>query len=230
MVGELSENLKRNLEGLRRIQRETAGKVVIEDQFESPLESVAGVDLAFFEDDGVAACVAMDYPPTKVIETQTLVMPLDFPYIPTFLTFREGPLMIKVISSLRTRVSIFLINGQGIAHPLRCGLASHVGVEIGKPTIGVTASRLVGEYDHEPEKEGEAVFLIYDRERVGWVVKSRSGSKPIFVSPGHRVGLDSSLGIVKACLLGHKLPEPLHMAHVAANRERRKLDITRTWP
>lgn len=228
MVGELSEDLKRNLEGLRRIQRETASKVVVEDQFKSPLESVAGVDLAFLEDDGVATCVAMDYPPTKVIETQTLVMPLNFPYIPTFLTFREGPPMIKVISSLRTKVSIFLINGQGIAHPLGCGLASHVGVQSGKPTIGVAASRLVGEYEYEPKNQSEAISLIYDGERVGWVLKSRSGSKPIFVSPGHRVGLDSSLRIVKTCLLGHRLPEPLQMAHLAANREKKKLATTRT--
>ena len=218
----------KSLENLRRIQREAASKVILEDEFESPIEAVAGIDLAFSGDDGVAACIAMDYPPTKIVEVQTLVMPLDFPYIPTFLTFREGPPMVKVISSLRTKVNVFLINGQGITHPLRCGLASHVGVESGRPTIGVTTSRLVGEYEHEPKNEGKAVPLTCNGERVGWVLKSRSGSRPIFVSPGHRVGLDSSLRIVKTCLLGHKLPEPLRMAHVAANEEKRKLSATRT--
>lgn len=218
----------RTLDHLRRIQKETASKVAIEDLFESPIEAIAGVDLAFFGDNGVAACVAMDYPHTKIVETQTLVMPLNFPYIPTFLTFREGPPMVKIMSSLKTKVNVFLINGQGISHPLRCGLASHVGVESDKPTVGVAVSRLVGEYDREPNNEGEAVSLTYSGERVGWVLKSRSGSRPIFVSPGHRVGLDSSLMIVKACLLGHRLPEPLQMAHLAANEEKRRLAATRT--
>ncbi len=220
--------MKRNLENLRRIQRETAGKIVVEDLFRSPIEAVGGVDLAFFGDNGVAVCVAMDYPPTKIIETQTFVTPLGFPYIPTFLTFREGPLMVEVMSSLRTKVNVFLINGQGIAHPLGCGLASHVGVESDKPTIGVTANRLVGEYHGEPRNEGEAVLLTYNGERVGWVLKSRLSSKPIFVSPGHRVSLDSSLRIVKTCLLAHRLPEPLQMAHVAANEEKRRFAATRT--
>jgi len=222
--------LNRRLEELMRIQEEAASRVVVEDQFESPIEVVAGVDLAFSGNDGIAACVAMNHLPTKVIEVKILVMPLEFPYIPTFLTFREGPPILRIMSSLRTKVDVFLINGQGIAHPLRCGLASHVGVESGNPTIGVTTSRLVGEYDHEPRNEGEAVPLRSDGERVGWVLKSRSGSRPIFVSPGHRVGLDSSLRIVRACLLGHKLPEPLRLAHVAANREKRKLQATKTGP
>lgn len=218
----------RRLDDLRRIQRETASKVIVEDRFESPIEVVAGVDLAFYGNDGIAACAATNYPSMRIVETRTLVMALAFPYIPTFLTFREGPPMVQVMSSLRTKVNLFLINGQGIAHPLRCGLASHVGVDTDKPTIGVAASRLVGEYDHVPENEGDAVPLIYEGEQVGWLLKSRSGSNPIFISPGHRVGLDSSLKIVKTCLRGHKLPEPLQMAHATANKEKRRRASTRT--
>lgn len=220
--------MKGRLESLRKIQREAASEVIVKDNFDSPLEIVAGVDLAFLGEDGIAACVAMDHPPKKVVETQSLVMSLDFPYISTFLTFREGPSMIKVIMSLRTKVNIFLINGQGIAHPVGCGLASHIGVDLDKPTIGVTSNRLIGEYDHEPRNAGEAVPLEYKGKMVGWVLKSRSGSRPIFVSPGHRIGLDSSLNIVKEYLLGHRLPEPLEMAHAAANQEKRRLIATRT--
>jgi deoxyribonuclease V len=219
-------SLERRLDDLRRIQRDIATKVILEDKFVSPLKTVAGVDLAFLGKQGVVAGVVMDYPPTKVIESKTLVMPLTFPYIPTFLFFREGPLIIKVMSSLESKVSVFLINGQGIAHPLRCGIASHLGVDSSKPTIGVTSNCLVGEYDHEPEDEGEAVPLIYQVGTVGWVLKSCSVSKPIFISPGHQVGLDSSLQIVKACLAGYRLPVPIQMAHLTANSEKRRLEVT----
>lgn len=216
------------LDSLRKIQREAAGKVVVEDRFKSPLESVAGVDLAFLGENGIASSVVMDYPPTKIIETKTLVVPLTFPYISSYLTFREGPPMIKVMSYLESKVGVFLINGQGISHPLRCGLSSHIGVDSGKPTIGVTTSHLIGEYNHEPTFEGEAILLRIEGEAVGWVLKSRLNSKPIYVSPGHQVSLDSSLKIVKNCLLDHRLPEPLQMAHIVANNEKRRLEATRT--
>jgi deoxyribonuclease V len=215
--------LTSSLSELRRIQRETAKKVVLEDRFEQPITSVAGVDLAFINETGIAACVATDYPPRKILEVQTAAIPVNFPYVPTFLTFREGPPILRAISSTKTRVNIFLINGQGLAHPLRCGLASHLGVESGHPTIGVTKNRLIGEYAHVPEGGRDAVPLTSEGEQVGWVLRSRKGSKPIFVSPGHMVSLHSSLAIVSACLAGHRLPEPIRMAHEAANYEKRRL-------
>lgn len=223
----MASPLKSGLSDLRSIQREIAEKVLLEDRFEQPITSVAGVDLAFSDETGIAACVAANYPPQKILEAQTAVIPLSFPYISTFLTFREGPPMIRAISCTKTRVSIFLINGQGLAHPLRCGLASHLGVQSCHPTIGVTKNRLIGEYDHVPEGEQDAVPLTFKGEQVGWVLKSRKGSKPIYVSPGHMVSLHSSLAIVRACLAGHRLPEPIRMAHEAANHEKRRLEAMR---
>jgi len=217
----------RNRESLRKIQRDIASKVIIQDKFRSPPSIVAGVDLAFLEDDGIAACAAMDYPPRQLIESKQTVIQLTCPYIPTFLAFREGPAILEVISSMRSNIDVLLVNGQGIAHPLRCGLASHVGVVNKLPTIGVASSRLVGEYD-VPQKEGEATLLEDQGDRVGWVLKSRLRSKPIFISPGHLIGLDTSLRIVKNCIQGNRLPEPLQMAHYYANRVKRELEPGRT--
>jgi deoxyribonuclease V len=216
--------LKSSLSELRDIQRETAKKVVLEDRFEQPITSVAGVDLAFIYETGIAACVATNYPPRRVLEVQTAAISLSFPYVPTFLTFREGPPILRAISSTKTNVTVFLINGQGLAHPLRCGIASHIGVESGHPTIGITKNRLIGEHTHVPEGEQDAVPLTSECEQVGWVLRSRKDSKPIFVSPGHMVSLQSSLAIVRACLGGHRLPEPIRMAHEAANHEKRRLE------
>ncbi|MCJ7631465.1 endonuclease V [Candidatus Bathyarchaeota archaeon] len=214
----------KNLDNLRRIQRENATKVIVQDHFEFPPSIIAGVDLAFLREDGIAACTAMDFPPKQIVEAKQTVTHLTFPYLPTFLTFREGPPMLEVMSSMRSKIDVFLVNGQGIAHPLHCGLASHVGVVSSRPTIGVASSHLIGEYDNEPENEGEAVPLKHRGEIVGWVLRSRLGSKPIFVSPGHLVGLESSLRVVRDCLRGHRLPEPLQMAHIKANQKKRELE------
>jgi len=143
--------------------------------------------------------------------------------VPTFLGFREGPAIVKLIKLRRRTPDVFLINAQGIAHPLFCGCASHVGVLAQKPVIGVAASNLCGEYDCEPVEVGDAVPMRYNGRVVGWVLKSKAGCNPIFVSPGHLVSLESSLKIVKDCLKNHKLPEPLQQAHRLANDERNKL-------
>jgi len=182
------------------------------------------VAVAFKEKRGIVAIIVADCSSGEVLESQTLIAKLTFPYIPAFLAFREGPAILKAIHSIKTRVSVLLINGQGLAHPLRCGLASHLGVESGHPTIGVTKNRLIGEYPPVPEGEQDAVPLTSEGEQVGWVLRSRKGSKPIFVSPGHMVSLHSSLAIVRACVAGHRLPEPIRMAHEAANHEKRRLE------
>ena len=218
----------RNLEASRKTQRDIASKVIVKDNFKSPPSIVAGVDLAFLEEDGIAACAAMDFPPRQLVEVKQTVTHLTFPYVSTFLAFREGPAMFEAISSMCSKIDVLLVNGQGIAHPLRCGLASHLGVVSGRPTIGVASSRLIGEYDSEPQYEGEAVLLKDRGDTVGWVLKPQLSSRLIFVSPGHLVGLESSLRIVKDCILRHRLPEPLRMAHYHANLMKRELEPSRT--
>lgn len=213
-----------DLEALKNVQRKIALKVIVRDEFRRPLTRIAGIDLAFTGDLAIAVCVITHFPPTKLIDKKTLTKKLDFPYIPTFLSFREGPAIIELINSLEKKPNVFLINAQGLAHPLYCGNASYVGVLTGKTTIGVATSNLCGEYEREPREVGEAVAMFYGERQVGWVLRSKEECRPIFVSPGHKIGLDSCLEVVKRCVVSHKLPEPLWLAHRLASDEKRKAD------
>lgn len=213
---------KYDLGKLRRMQKEIAAKVILEDRFEKPIKVVTGFDLAFLSDEAVAVAVTLNYDTLQVMEKKIIREKTSFPYIPTFLSFREGPPIIKIIKRLKIKPDILMFDSQGISHPLFCGCASHVGVLINRPTIGVAKSRLCGEYYKEPEGVGDWVPLVYEGRTVGAVFKSKGGCKPLFISPGHLVSLKSSIQIVKRCLRGHKLPEPLHLAHRLATKERRR--------
>jgi deoxyribonuclease V len=212
-----------NLSELRSFQREIAEKVVLEDLYRKPVTCVAGIDLAFKEDIAVTAYVAMAFPSLKLVYRKALTSKIEFPYIPTFLSFREGPPIIEVICSSDVKPEVLLINSHGIAHPLFCGCASHVGVLTQSPTIGVAQRNLCGEYESEPGEAGKYVSMYFRERAVGWVFKSKGGCKPIFVSPGHLVSLESSLEIVRECMGGYKLPLPLHHAHIFANEERDRI-------
>ncbi len=221
--------MRERLEDLVQMQRALAGTVCLKDAFIGP-KLVAGIDTAFFGDQAVTACVAVGYPSMVEQEAQFLSSRPEFPYVSTFLAFREGPAIKEVMGRLSAQVDVFLLNAHGIAHPRRCGCASQVGVETKKPTIGVTQNRLCGEFEREPLEEGDAVSLLANGEQVGWVLMSRAASKPIYVSPGHLVSLSSALEVVRGCLNGHKFPKPLQMAHVLANRERARIRCERSSP
>ena len=211
-----------DLDALSVIQRTLSQKVIVRDAFATPVTRIAGIDLAFVGDWAITACVITSLPPRNILAQQTLRRKLDFPYLPAFLSFREGPPIIDLITSLETKADLFLINAHGLAHPRYYGCASHVGVVTGAATIGVAARNLCGVYARAPQRAGEAVATYCNERQVGWVVQSKAGCRPIFVSPGHRIGLDSTLKIVTACLIGHKLPEPLWLAHRVANDEKRR--------
>lgn len=210
------------LKKLMDIQMRIAKKIVTEDWFRAPIKLISGVDSTFFDDSAIVACVTLNYATLKVFDKKILVGKIGFPYVPGFLGFREGPLIMNIMENLDVKPDIFIINAQGIAHPRFCGCASHVGVLTERPTIGVTKSKLCGEYYKEPECVGEWVPLVYEGKTVGAVFKSKRGCKPIFISPGHLISLESSIQIVKRCIRGHKLPEPLYLAHKLATEERRK--------
>jgi len=215
------------LRRLERLQNAVSKRVILEDMFDTPIKVVAGVDLAFLGEVAIAACVALNYETMEVLEVKTAKLPLKFPYIPGFLSFREGPAMVRAMEKLTVKPQIFLINAQGIAHPRLCGCASHVGVITDKATIGVAQSKLCGEYEKEPERPGEWTPLTYQGQVVGAVYKSKTGCKPIFISPGHKITLKTSIKIVKKCIKNHKLPEPLQKAHRQANKE--KIRLMQKW-
>lgn len=201
---------------------EIADKVITEDRFRKPIEVVTGVDLAFLDDEAVVAAVTVIYNTLQIMEKKVIKEKTPFPYIPTFLGFREGPSIIKLAKALKIEPDILMLDSQGISHPLFCGCASHVGVLTKRPTIGVAKSRLCGEYHKEPKRIEEWVPLTYEARTVGAIFKSKKGCRPIFISPGHLVSLESSIQIVSRCLGGHKLPEPLHLAHRLATEEKRR--------
>ncbi len=206
------EKLTAIQDGLRR-------KLFLKDTF-SKVRLVGGADVSYSGEDAYCTVVVLDYDDMQPIEEKTTKSKVDFPYVPTFLSFRETPPIIKSFKLLERKPDVLLVDGHGIAHPRGIGLASHVGVLLDYPTIGVAKKILVGDFT-APEIVGNASEIVYNGRPVGFTLKTRRGSKPIFVSPGHKVSHKSSLLIVKKCLRRHKLPEPLRMAHMLSTQAKK---------
>ena len=202
-------------EALIKVQRIVSEKTRIKDDFED-IHHIGAVDQAFLGNRIISGIVLMDFGSLEIKERAFSIQPLSYPYIPTFLSFREGPAIVDAFGKLITRPDLLLIDGAGINHPRGAGLATHIGVALDVPTIGITKKILCGE-GAEPSNAGEAMPLVYLDKTVGWLLKSSKKTRPIVVALGHRVSLVSSLSIVKACLRGHKLPEPARLAHEYAN-------------
>ncbi len=149
--------------------------------------------------------------------------PVPFPYIPGYLSFREVPAVLAALARLERRPDLLVCDGQGIAHPRRLGLACHVGLASGLPSIGCAKSRLVGKAREPGPDRGDAAPLFIGREHVGWVVRTRTGVKPVFVSPGHRVSVDAALAWVLKLAPRYRLTEPVRQAHKAATWSRHAL-------
>lgn len=201
-----------------RVQEELRSQVVVADD-DGELRSVAGVD-AGFEDEGAtarAAVVVLSFPELVPLDYALARGPARFPYIPGFLSFREAPVVLDALAMLREPPGLLICDGQGIAHPRRLGIASHLGVLTGLPTIGCAKSLLTGRHDEPPDERGAMVPLIHRREQVGWALRTRQGVKPVFVSPGHRVGMDRAAELVMACVTRYRLPETTRYAHNLAS-------------
>ncbi len=215
----------RRRESLLAAQKLVSEKVVVEDGFEE-LRLIAGVDQAFIDDRIISGVVVLKCDSLEPAERTNSIQKVTFPYIPTFLSFREGPAIMSAFKKLRTSPDILMVDGAGINHPRRAGIATHIGVALDVPTIGITKKILCGR-GVEPSVVGDAAPLIYEDKQVGWLLKSSKRSRAIIIAPGHRVSLESSVSIVKACLRGHKLPEPVRLAHEYANglrKEQGKID------
>jgi deoxyribonuclease V len=188
---------------------------------------VAGADLAY-EPDGVrawAAVTLVSVPDGTVVETATASARPRFPYVPGYLSFREGPLLLEAFRQLNRTPELCLFDGQGLAHPRRFGLACHMGVLLGLPSVGCAKSRLVGEHAEPGPRRGDWASLRLDGRIVGAVLRTREGVSPIYVSPGHRIGLRRAIRWVLA-LSRTRVPEPIRLAEAAVNRLRRG----QPWP
>ncbi len=202
------------LDHLIKLQNDLTNKLILENRFEK-IKTVGGADLAYKGDDVFSSAVVLDYDTLEIMDKAVVKTKTDFPYIPTFLSFRELEPIIKALKALQILPDILLVDGHGIAHPRRMGIASHLGVLLNTPTIGVAKRLLCGEVE-DRVKLGKALPIIHRKEQVGWAVKTKKATKPIYVSPGNKVSLDSSLKIVLHCIKKHKLPEPSRLAHLYA--------------
>jgi deoxyribonuclease V len=179
---------------------------------------IAGVDISVnrWAKTGTAAAVVLSYPGLELVEVQVVTDTLGFPYVPGLLTFREAPLVLAAFAKLEITPDLVIVDGQGIAHPRRIGLASHLGLYLGIPTIGCAKSRLCGEFEGPAEEHGSFTELKDNGEVIGAAVRTRSGVKPVFVSIGHMICLEDSIRWVLACCRGYRVPQPTRLAHQAA--------------
>jgi deoxyribonuclease V len=195
-----------------------AQKIVTEDRLPKKITRVAGVDVAYTDESAIGAVAVLDFESLELLERQTATCEVKFPYIPTLLSFREIPPAVACIKKLSLQPDVLLADGQGLAHPYGCGFASHLGLAIGKPTIGVAKSRLVG----EPTAIAGQVFLVRKGQIIGEIVTTKEGVKPVYVSVGHLISLRTAVEMTKHCVRNSKIPEPIWQAHKLASEEKMK--------
>lgn len=209
----------------RRLQGELASRVVAGPALDlGGVRYVAGADVSTQGDRAYATVVVLEFPGLSVVEVQGFEAALEFPYVPGLLSFREMPSVAGALEKVETPVDAVILDAQGLAHPRRLGLASHVGLFVDVPTVGCAKSRLVGSFEEPGAEKGSASDLVHRGEVVGRVVRTREGVSPVYVSVGNATDLESAVGLVLACCTKYRLPETTRRAHVAANRLRRGED------
>lgn len=200
----------------KKEQYKLAEKVELKDSF-SKIKTIAGVDQAFIDENKIiSGIVVLDYKTMDVIESKYVVLDSKVPYIPTYLGFREGPAIIEAFGKLESKPDVLMIDGHGISHPRRIGMASHIGLLLDIPTIGVAKKLVIGDV-----KEGK---IYFDKEIRGFEITTKEHAKPIYISPGHKIGLGTTISITRQTLKGHKLPEPLQAAHRYVNKLKKRLE------
>ena len=204
-----------SLQEALKIQTTLKKGILLQNAFDR-IGMVAGADVSFAKQEVTAAVIVLDYETLEVVEESAARSPCSFPYIPGLLTFREGPVLLKALQRLNYQPDVILFDGQGIAHPRGIGLASHLGVLLNRPTLGCAKSRLIGEYSEPGQSKGSYAPLLFQGETVGAVIRTRDRVKPIFVSPGHMIDLNTAIEIVLRCCTRFRLPEPTRLAHLRA--------------
>ena len=193
-------------------------KIVREDSLPKEIRTVGGVDVSYIGDMSIGAVAVLNYGTLELLETRVAICPVKMPYVPTLLSFREIPPAVAAVRQVKLQPDIFLVDAQGLAHPYRCGFASHLGLVLGKPTIGAAKSRLIGQ---PIDVEGRTV-LVDKGEIIGEVVTTKAGKKPVYVSIGHMISLETAVQIVKHCSKS-RIPEPVLQAHKLATKTRLQL-------
>ena len=205
-----------------RLQKELAPKVVAGPALDlAGIKHIAGADVSTQGDMGYATVVVLDFPGLQPVEVQGYETKLSFPYVPGLLAFREIPAVAGALEKVRTPVDAVIFDAQGLAHPRRMGLASHLGLFLDVPSVGCAKTRLVGTHEESGQEKGSATDLVHRGEVIGKVLRTRKGVSPVYVSVGNRIDLQSAVELVLACSPKYRLPETTRQAHNAANRLRR---------
>jgi deoxyribonuclease V len=209
----------------QRLQGELAPWVVSGPPLDlSRVRYVAGADVSTQGERGYATVAVLSFPRLSVVEVRGFEAPLEFPYVPGLLAFREIPLVVGALEQIESNVEAVILDGHGLAHPRGLGLASHIGLFLNVPTVGCAKSRLVGEHEEPGREKGSVRDLVYRKKVVGRVVRTRTGVSPLYVSIGNRINLDGAVNLVLACCTKYRLPETTRHAHNAANKLRRGND------
>ena len=207
-----------------QLQNELKGKISLKKSF-NKVKIVAGADVSYYQNKMIAGIVIFKFPQLEIIEKKSSLSSVNLPYIPGLLTFREGPSLLKALKKIKIEPDVILFDGQGIAHPRRMGIATHLGLFLDKPTIGCAKSRLSGKYTSVGEEKGDYALLKEGEEVLGAVLRTRRKVKPIFVSPGHKIDLSNSIEIVLKCIVKYRLPLPVREAHIFVNQIRNNLSL-----
>ncbi|MEN3026287.1 MAG: deoxyribonuclease V [Chlorobiota bacterium] len=218
MVGRHTAQWKVSVEEAIELQRQWARQVCRERQLPDTVSIVAGLDAAYDGKNIYGVAVSLRLPSLEVVESTITICPEEFPYIPGLLSFREAPALLGALQLLRIRPDVILCDGQGIAHPRRFGIASHIGVLADIPSIGCAKSLLCGQAEHPADTIG-ATAPVWDRgEVIAFALRTRSRARPVYVSIGHRVDLHSAVEVVLECCRGYRLPEPIRLADLLSKR------------
>ncbi len=200
-------------EGAIALQTKLSRRVIRKTRIKpDEIATVAGVDTAYRNNSACAAVVVFSLADLKIMEEAVAAQPVQFPYVPGLLSFREGPVILEALDKLKVPPDLLMIDGQGIAHPRRFGIASHIGVLLDIPSIGCAKTRLVGDYEAPQRSGGSTSYLTDAKETIGAVVRTRTGVKPVFVSIGHLMDLNDSIRVVLKSCRGYRLPEPIRRA------------------
>jgi len=208
------------------LQKELRQRIKVRPISLRNIRFVAGTDVAINKSTGqlVAAVVVHEFPSLELVESHTMIGDLTFPYIPGLLSFREIPCLVDCLAKVRLPVDVVICDGQGIAHPRGFGLASHLGLLLRRSTIGCAKSRLVGEHEDVRKKRGSFAQLSYKHRRVGSVLRTQDGIKPLYISPGHLADQAGSRRLVLACSTRYRLPEPTRQADRLAGEKKKRIE------
>jgi deoxyribonuclease V len=197
------------------VQERLRGQIVTRNEL-GQVRTVAGVDISTAKGRARAAIVVLRFPELEPLEAAEADLPLTFPYIPGLLAFREAPAILAAVQGLRIEPDLFMLDGQGLAHPRRMGIASHVGLILDKPSIGCAKSLLCGHCEQVGGVVGDYGEIVDKGEVIGAAVRTREGTQPVYVSIGHKVDLPSAISYVLRCCGGYRIPEPTRWAHRVA--------------